>query len=100
MKRIMNHLFALTLLLTSCKKSILDPVENNINEANITRADLDKYIRQEINTYHKFEWHRASLSMINSALNYSDNMLSVGYTLSSNMDVEKNISSININDAD
>jgi len=100
MKRIIIYTFALTLLLISCKKSILDPVENNINEANITRADLDNFIRQEINTYHKFEWNRASISMINSALNYSDNMLSVGYTISSKMDVEKNISSININDAD
>jgi subtilisin family serine protease len=100
MKRIMIYFSLITLIFTSCKKSILDTNVNTSNKDKNTRIDLDNFIRQEINTYHKFEWHRASLSMINSALNYSDNMLSVGYTLSSNMDVEKNISSININDAD
>ncbi len=100
MKKTMIYFSALTLLLTSCKKSKLDPLDHVSHEANIARVDIDNFIKQEIITYHKFEWNRASVSMINSALNYSDHILSVGYTISSINDIEKNISSININDAD
>jgi len=99
MKKTILYFSVLTFLLISCKKSNLDPIENVSNEAYISRVELDHFIKQEINTYHKFEWNRASISMINSALNYSDHMLSVGYTISTIFDINKNISSININDA-
>ena len=89
-----------SILFFSCKKLAIDNEPFVITDKTITRAEIDNFIKQEIYNQHQFEWNKATDEMINSALNYSDYILSVGYTTGKITSFDKNISSININDAE
>ena len=89
-----------SILFFSCKKSTIEKETFDITDKTISRTEIDNFIKQEIYNHHQFEWNKASDEMINSALNYSDHILSVGYTTGKIASFDKNISSININDAE
>ena len=89
-----------SILFFSCKKLATDNEPFVITDKTISRAEIDNFIKQEMYNQHQFEWNKATDEMINSALNYSDYILSVGYTTGKIASFDKNISSININEAE
>src|SRR4051812_152311 len=88
----------LSLLFLSCKKTeINDEVTSPVK---ISSADIDAFIRQQLSAGHKFEWKAASDQMVWSALEESDNILSIGYKPASMKDIESRLHTINIQDAE
>ena len=88
-----------SLIFASCKKVIK---EANVVEKTeiISTTVIDDFIKNQISTHRKFEWSTASDLMVWSALQQSDNMLSVGYKTDAAIAVEENLQNINIDDAE
>jgi len=88
-------LLVVIVLLQACKK------KESVNLAPATPAlisneEIDYFIREQIRQHQKFEWSTASDEMIWSALQQSDNILSVGYKPASESNVEDRLADIDI----
>lgn len=89
--------FAGILLLNACKKTV-NNTQESVNNPELTPTQaIDAFIRQKIQENHKFDWSTASDEMVWSALQQSDNILSVGYTPAGEMNVAQRLADININ---
>ena len=99
MKKTFIYCMIASLIFASCKKVIK---EANVVEKTeiISTTVIDDFIKNQISTHRKFEWSTASDLMVWSALQQSDNMLSVGYKTDAVIDVEENLQNINIDDAE
>ena len=86
------------LFLISCKKTATDAGESTGSER-FTSAQIDAFIKTTIQTEHKFEWKSASDAMVWSALQESDQVLSVGYKPVEENTASIKLETININDA-
>ncbi|RYZ44759.1 MAG: hypothetical protein EOP49_26500 [Sphingobacteriales bacterium] len=64
--------------LYSCKKTSMDNTEQE-PVVLLSESKIDETIRREIETRGSFNWNYHSASMVWSALQHSDNVLSVGY---------------------
>lgn len=99
MKRIFTlSLLAVIVLLQACKKTGTEPSVPN-PESLISSAKIDDYIREKVQQQHKFEWSTASDEMVWSALQQSDNILSVGYKPAGESNVEDRLANIDINNS-
>lgn len=89
---------AVALLLYSCQKSIDKPVEEKPGQpALMARADLDTRIKNAVISTGRYDWSMATDEMIWSALQNSDNILSVGFKISGESnDLSQKIHNINI----
>lgn len=81
-------------LISSCQKSIK---EKNTGQPPATRtvAEINSYIRQTLQQHHQFNWNAAPADMVWSALNQSDNILSVGYQPAGETNIDERIHNIN-----
>jgi subtilisin family serine protease len=83
---------ACILLLNACKKT---PVENGAtNPKAMERATIDQFIKDKLSTQRFFNWSEASDEMIWSALQQSDNILSVGYQPTGESNIDQRIATI------
>jgi len=95
---------AAIILLAACKKTStktetsIEPV-NIKNPIVIASSEIDAFIKSEIETKSKFEWKTASDEMVWSALQQSDNILSVGYQPADETNVDERLAEINIADS-
>ena len=94
-----STLFLLTIIffVSSCKKTVLQPAETT-SEGLISTETIDAFIKKQIESSGTFEWQSASDQMVWSALQQSDNILSIGYKTSAITDVDNNVQNININE--
>jgi hypothetical protein len=94
-KTIALSLFALVLLLNACKKVNQD--KQQLNTPTIKSAtEIDAFIKQELRTKGSFEWNTAPDDIVWSALQLSDQILSVGYQPVGEINVEERLADIDI----
>ena len=86
------------LLIMSCNKAKL-AVDEQSSPSKFSSQQIDAYIRQTIAAEHKFEWSSASDEMVWSALQESDQILSVGYKPADIKNESIQLEAININDS-
>ena len=98
MKKILSYSLLL-LLFISCKK-ITNITEDQNAATLISTEQIDAFIKEQVSKNRKFEWSTASSDMVWSALQHSDNIMSVGYMPLNQLNVENNLHNININTAD
>ena len=97
MKKYLTICLSAMLLIVSCSKSNLG-VEEQTAPEKFSAQQIDAFIRQTIAVEHKFEWISASDAMVWSALQESDNILSVGYKPADMSTGAIRLEAININD--
>jgi subtilisin family serine protease len=96
MKKLFLLLLIFNLLFSSCRKTpiIIEPSK----EITLISADqIDAFIKSNFLHQKTFEWSLASDQMIWSALEQSDHILSVGYTINGFKEMEKHIQEVDIN---
>ena len=94
-KVFLTVMFAL-FLVTSCKKTD-NHNECVVNQGLLDRPAIDAAIKSSIEHTGSFDWNSSSVNMIWSALQQSDNILSVGYK-PAGFDINGKIHLVNIND--
>ncbi len=87
------------LFLFSCKKTTVQPEDQTTAEL-IPTEQIDAFIKQQISEHGQFEWNTASADMVWSALQHSDNIMSVGYKPQDATNIQENLHTININSSD
>lgn len=90
-------LAGLLLFVMSCTKTPA-PRKQVQDPSLIPAATIDAFIRQQLQEQSVFSWSAASDEMIWSALQQSDQVLSVGYRPAGETGVEERLASIQIND--
>ena len=98
MKKYLTVSFIAMVLFISCKKSGLNGDESTAPEK-YSSQQIDAFIKKAIETEHKFEWSSASDAMIWSALQESDQVLSVGYKPADENTSAIKMETVDINDA-
>jgi len=98
MKKYLVVVLAGMLLIVSCKKTNMGTDEQAAPEK-YSAQQIDAFIRQTIAVDNKFEWSSATDDMIWSALQESDNVLSVGYKPADISAGSIKLESVNINDS-
>ena len=89
-------LLAMALML-SCKKTGVN-CEENVSPEKLTSQQIDAFIKKNFEADHRFEWSSANDQMIWSALQESDQVLSVGYMPAGLPAADIKMESIDIND--
>ena len=77
-QKILLGCMALTLI-NSCKKNSIDGAEEQQPTVLLSEAKVDETIRAQVEATGQFNWNDQSASIVWSALQHSDNILSVGY---------------------
>lgn len=98
----MRKIASLSLILVflfSCKKTSVEKTEEKTTAELIRTEKIDAFIREQISQHGEFTWSTASDDMVWSALQHSDNIISVGYKPCNENNVENNLHNININDS-
>lgn len=98
MKKYLTVSFAAMVLLVSCKKTGMNAEEAATPEK-LSSLQIDAFIKKTMEAEHKFDWKSASDEMIWSALQESDNILSVGYKPATLNNASIKLESVDINDA-
>lgn len=104
MKKLLLAFAAIIIVFNACKKvstkmeTPSSPTEFK-NPDIISKASIDDFIKAQIEAKGKFVWSSASDEMIWSALQQSDNILSIGYKPAEETNVEERLAEINIADA-
>jgi subtilisin family serine protease len=90
------------LLLHACRKNEPAPVTEAPagTPELIAAAKIDQFIKQELIVKNKFEWSYASDAMVWSALQQSDNIMSIGYQPVGETNVNNRLHEIDINSAE
>ncbi len=97
MKKPLLAVATIILLLNACKKVSTETSTAEINNpALIPSEKINSFIKEQIRANNKFEWKTASDEMVWSALQQSDNILSVGYKPAGEANVEERLADINI----
>jgi subtilisin family serine protease len=78
MKKYVIMMMTAGLFLASCKKTS-QPAEESESPERFTSQQIDGFIREKLRDNGRFEWSMAGTDMIWSALQQSDQVLSVGY---------------------
>jgi|GEM_PF-5808892 len=81
MKRYFSIALATAIFLAGCKKMSDQPMDQLPIPELMSTETIDAFILQKLEAENKFEWSSASSQLIWSALQQSDNWLSVGYAL-------------------
>lgn len=90
-------LMPMLLLLAACQKTAI--IEPDVSEAPmLTDTELDAMIWKSMQTQHAFNWNENGEQVVWSALQLSDGMLSVGYSIWGQASLDNRIADININD--
>lgn len=98
MKKYTTLAFIAMICIVSCKKTGLNNDESAVPEK-LTAKQIDDFIRKTIEVQHRFEWQTVNDQMIWSALQESDNVLSVGYKPADLDESGLKLESIDINEA-
>ncbi len=98
MKKSIVYALLLGVLLNGCKKSQLENTTGTTDEI-IPRSTIDAFIKQELAAHHSFQWQSATEQMVWSALQHTDNILSVGFKPAKMGNIDSQIASINLNEA-
>ena len=88
------------LLLSACKKTVTNETIAIEAKEPIPVATIDAFIFKQLIEHNKFEWSSASDEMIWSALQHSDNIMSIGYKPAGEPNVENRLSEIDISTSD
>ncbi len=96
MKKIIIYCLFFTAILNACNKS---SINNSISsdETLIPRSEIDGFIKNQLAIHQKCEWKMASYQIVWSALQHSDNILSIGYKPAGVNNIESNLHNIDIN---
>ncbi|MFT3908718.1 MAG: S8/S53 family peptidase [Ferruginibacter sp.] len=100
MRKIIYCSLALVFLFSCKKTSVTTEEKNNKAPELISSTDIDAFIKDQLSQHEEFLWSSASDEMVWSALQQSDNIMSVGYKPANANNIENNIQNININSAD
>jgi subtilisin family serine protease len=96
MKKIVLCCVLASLIFVSCKKESLQSGQEN--EELLSTETIDAFIKKELNDHRVFEWQTASVQMVWSALQHSDNIMAIGYKPAAFTNVEDKMHLIDIND--
>ncbi len=102
MKKTIALIALSAILLNACKKNGDTPaaVEDIKNPEVIPAATINQFVRQQLELNKKFEWSSASDEMVWSALQQSDNIMSIGYKPAAETNVDSKLHLIDINSAE
>ena len=98
MKKVIIPAIISLLLVSSCKKTTVETEAPESQEL-MSRSAIDVMIRSSIEHTGVFEWGTVNSNTVWSALQQSDNILSVGYQ-PAGKDISNTIQLVNINDAE
>ncbi|HRD58096.1 MAG TPA: S8/S53 family peptidase [Ferruginibacter sp.] len=96
MKRYFSIALATAIFLAGCKKMSDQPMDQLPIPELMSTETIDAFILQKLEAENKFEWSSASSQLIWSALQQSDNWLSVGYAPENKTNIDNSIHQINI----
>ena len=97
MKKSLLAFATIIVLFNACKKVSNETAPVAVdNPALIPAAKINTFIKQQLQANNKFEWSSASDEMIWSALQQSDNVLSIGYKPANEANIESRLTEINI----
>jgi subtilisin family serine protease len=88
-----------TATIVACNKSAKEPVVEQQPPETKSVADINAHIRQTVQQQGQFNWNTATASMVWSALEQSDHILSVGYKPMEEGNIDNKMHTINIDDA-
>ncbi len=97
MKRYFSIALVAALLLTGCKKMSDNSADEISTPELMSTESIDAFIIQKLQADNKFEWSSAGTQMVWSALQQTDNWLSVGYAPAGKGNIDNTIQNININ---
>lgn len=100
MKKIIAFLFTIIFFMVSCKKDAVIREQISTEDELMTTGQIDAFIKEQCKNTGHFVWSSASNIMVWSALQHSDNVLSVGYKPEWEGNIDNRIHLINIRDAD
>lgn len=98
MKKLLIFGAITTLVFSACKKTAVNP-ESETAPTLIDSKSIDAFIKKSIQATGSFDWSTASDEMIWSALQQSDNVLSVGYQPAGMGDISEKLHLIDIREA-
>jgi subtilisin family serine protease len=98
MKKSIVYVLLIGIALNGCKKNPLDNASGTSDEI-ISRSAIDAFIKQELAAHHQFQWQSANVQMVWSALQHTDNILSVGFKPAKVGNIDNQIASINLKEA-
>ena len=99
MKKLFSYCLLLTVIFSSCKKTSIESAQQ-VNEELVPTEVIDAFIKKQVATYKKFEWQMASYQMVWSALQHSDNIMSVGYKPAGTGNVDAYLHTIDVSTAE
>lgn len=94
MKKILFSAFLLTIIASCNKESVVADIQEPLQLK--TPAEIDAFIFKQLKETDKFEWSSAPFDIRWSALQQKDQILSLGYRISSMKDVEEHLHEIDI----
>jgi subtilisin family serine protease len=103
MKKKTLYMLALLGIAISCRRTeqLPEPAGNNGNvQPVIPKAEINEFVKQQLNKTGRFEWNMAGHQMVWSALVHADSILSVGYQPQGFTDLAGRIHTIDINSTD
>ncbi|MEO8770859.1 MAG: S8/S53 family peptidase [Ferruginibacter sp.] len=89
----------MSVVLFSCKKTSVT-TDEKANVELISTANIDAFIKDQLSQHDQFLWSAASDVMVWSALQQSDNIMSVGYKPSNVNNIDNSIQNIDINSSE
>ena len=90
-------ILSIVILIFACSKENTTLLVQENAPATLSRNEIDTFIKHQIETKHQFDWNTASDEMIWSALQQSDQIMSIGYKPSDEINVEEKLASIDLN---
>jgi subtilisin family serine protease len=101
MKKTIALIAVSAILLNACKKNGNTPAAEEAikNPELIPTATINQFVKQQLVLTNKFDWSAASDEMVWSALQQSDNIMSIGYKPASETNVNNKLHLIDINSA-
>ena len=94
MKKVYAFLFCLCLFFCACKKET--QLQHATNVHLFSRVEMDEQIKKEIRMHQAFDWNASSDDFIWSALENADHILSIGFSIDQQFNMEDNIHQIDI----
>ncbi len=97
MKKWITMTIVVSLFLVACKKSAIEESQQPAEDL-MSRAAIDAFIKSKLSEHKKFEWSMGSDNLVWSALQHTDQIMSVGYQPEGMGNIDDRLHLINVHD--
>jgi subtilisin family serine protease len=97
MKKLVSMAIIVSFCLVACKKSAIEASQQPVEDL-MSRASIDVFIKSKLSEHKKFEWSMGSDQLVWSALQHTDQIMSVGYQPEGMGNIDDRLHLINVHD--